>query len=72
MHSPLQRKIQYMKDNIRDAMERLDKAFPNRETLTLKETAAFLGLTQERTKEVVRRNKAKRYSKITIAHFLCD
>lgn len=61
-----------MRDDIRDALTRLDDAFPGRETLTLKETAKYLGLTQERTREVVRRNKAKRYSKTTIAHFLCD
>lgn len=61
-----------MKDIVKEAMERLDRAYPGRETLTRKEVAEFLGVSTDTVKRHIKHQRGGKYSKIRIAHYMTD
>ena len=61
-----------MKGIVKDALERLDRAYPGRETLTRKEVAEFLGVSPDTVSRYIKHQKGGRYSKLQVAHYLTD
>ena len=61
-----------MKEMVREAMDRLDKAYPCKELLNRKEAANFLGASPDTVSRYIQHQDGGMYSKLKIAHYLVD
>lgn len=60
------------KQGFRDTLERLDKAFPDRELLTITDVAQFTGVKRETVRKWIVLNPAtRRVSKVDLARQVC-
>ncbi len=57
------------KENFRDALQRVDEAFPNRELLTIKQASDYLGVCERSVKKYLPVTPLG-VSKVKIAQFL--
>lgn len=62
------------KELFRDNLERLDKAFPNKEILDLAEVANYLGVCRRTLVKhlKIKKMRVKTMSKSSLASLLCD
>lgn len=60
------------KQGFRDTLERLDKAFPDRELLTITDVAQFTGVKRETVRKwIVINPTTRRVSKVDLARQVC-
>lgn len=60
------------KQGFRDTLERLDKAFPDRELLTITDVAQFTGVKRETVRKwIVLNPTTRRVSKVDLARQVC-
>lgn len=59
------------KDGFREMMERLNERYPDRELLSISETARFLGVARDTARRHIKFNAAKKVTKVDLARQIC-